>query len=234
MFPEGYISNATAWRAPVWPPHNTNASEPCDPARQCGRAINLTLANTTDGDGFHGIFDNYTLGTGPGCSMYDPPRSPWCAGGFYVERMRGGGLGDLHARSPSGIDAPPLPHLPYHDARGARVFAWRPAHWYTWVFEVGKVIDTYTRNSQGGGEEEAAAAEQSLLFTAGGNQGGEGADFADEWYIENVREELDAPNEFWYDEERGQLGTLAAPIGARRLPTPRKSTQFHLFLHNSP
>ena len=78
MFPEGYISNATEWRAPVWPPHNTNASKPCDPARQCGRAINLTLANTTDGDGFHGIFDNYTLGTGPGCSMYDPPRSPWC------------------------------------------------------------------------------------------------------------------------------------------------------------
>ena len=54
-----------------------------------------------------------------------------------------------------------------------------------------------------------------LFFTAGGNQGGEGADYADEWFIENVAEELDAPNEYYYDSATRELrliynGTTAA------------------------
>ena len=40
-------------------------------------------------------------------------------------------------------------------------------------------------------------ASGQFVFGAGGNQGGEGRDFAAEWFISNVKEELDAPNEFW-------------------------------------
>jgi len=54
-----------------------------------------------------------------------------------------------------------------------------------------------------------AAAEASVtstfLFDAGGNQGAEGSDSADEWYIENVFEELDAPGEFYFDSGAGLL-----------------------------
>jgi len=38
-----------------------------------------------------------------------------------------------------------------------------------------------------------------LSFGKGGFQGGEGADRSDNWYIEGMLEELDAPNEFFHD-----------------------------------
>ena len=46
----------------------------------------------------------------------------------------------MHTRAPSGIHAQSLlPHAPYKDVAGAHVFAWRPGHWYTWMFEVSKM-----------------------------------------------------------------------------------------------
>ena len=40
---------------------------------------------------------------------------------------------------------------------------------------------------------------ETFLFGRGGNQGGEGNDGAGEWFIENVMEELDGPdNEFHF------------------------------------
>lgn len=44
-----------------------------------------------------------------------------------------------------------------------------------------------------------------LTFGAGGNQGAEGADQAAEWWIDNVFEELDAPNEFYFDQGKSRL-----------------------------
>lgn len=44
-----------------------------------------------------------------------------------------------------------------------------------------------------------------FAFGAGGNQGGEGNDEAGEWFIEGIQEELDAPNEFWWDVVSRQL-----------------------------
>jgi len=39
----------------------------------------------------------------------------------------------------------------------------------------------------------------------GGNQGGEGNDEGGEWFVSNVKEELDAANEFYYDEHAKKL-----------------------------
>ena len=72
-----------------------------------------------------------------------------------------------------------LPHAPYKKPEGAIIHAWRPGHWYTWMFEL-----------------ESVSADGNYTFGAGGNQGGEGNDGAGEWFIEGVEEELDAPNEF--------------------------------------
>ena len=54
---------------------------------------------------------------------------------FYLERQ----FPEMHTRSPAGIAAAPhLPNGPYADVRGAHIFAWRPHHWYSWMWEVGR------------------------------------------------------------------------------------------------
>jgi hypothetical protein len=213
MFPIGYISGKTNWRPPVYPPYNVPDSKPCTSSQQCGVSTNLTVDSAVQDD-WKGIFENYTVGVGGACEVFEPPRSPWCSGAFYTERMRGGGLSDLHYRAPSGIvlnttgAGSVLPHGPYRDPSGAHVFAWRPAHWYTWIFKVGRAEALSAQEKEHGEDSntgEANKTGQSLLFTGGGNQGGEGADYADEWFIDGVEEELDAPNEFYFDATAGKL-----------------------------
>ena len=45
-------------------------------------------------------------------------------------------------------------------------------------------------------------------MTNTGFQGGEGCGTAGEWNVENVFEELDAPNEWFYDEDKKDLYVL--------------------------
>lgn len=78
-----------------------------------------------------------------------------------------------------------LPNLPYLNATGAVVHAWRPGHWYTNMYEVG------------GASSNTAGAE--LNFSRGGFQGGEGVTGGEAWYIENVIEELDVGREWYFD-----------------------------------
>ena len=51
-----------------------------------------------------------------------------------------------------------LPNGPYADPVGAVVHAWRPGHWYSWMFEVN-----------------GTTPDGNFTFGRGGNQGGEGA-----------------------------------------------------------
>ena len=45
-------------------------------------------------------------------------------------------------------------------------------------------------------------------FSRGGNQGGEGNDAAGEWFVEGLYEELDSPNEFFFDPATRTLSLL--------------------------
>ena len=65
-----------------------------------------------------------------------------------------------------------LPHSPYLDPSQSIIQVWRPGHWTSWMFE----IDSYTDNS--------------FIFSKGGFQGARGNNNGDEFYIENVFEEL--------------------------------------------
>ena len=47
----------------------------------------------------------------------------------------------------------------------------------------------------------------------GGNQGGEGNDAGGEWFIEGVKAELDAPNEWYWDERAERLYYLPNATG---------------------
>jgi len=232
------------------------------------------------------MYQNYTVGVGGACERYDPPYSPWCSGDFYLLRQ----FPEMHTRSPSGVRA--TPHLPHASTysptshEGAIVHAWRPGHWYTWMFGIGKAVEpahetdewaifpdtnaiagrvpTPKTNASGVNylgsfssqkacfaacnasstpclswvwhaadfpDAEWAQGCYSLLdaswqgtaqqhvvsgrgphsdgvgytFEAGGHQGGEGNQAGGEWFISNVKEELDAPNEFYYDESQKLL-----------------------------
>jgi hypothetical protein len=76
--------------------------------------------------------------------------SPWCSGDFYLLRQ----FPEMHTRSPAGVRA--AAHLPHATAygptshTGATIHAWRPGHWYTWMFNVSEAtepstgVDTWT------------------------------------------------------------------------------------------
>lgn len=102
----------------------------------------------------------------------------------------------------------------YANPEGAIVHAWRPGHWYTWMFEVYNA--SHSVSGDGG---DSGAGSYVFATDKGGNQGGEGSDSAGEWWIEGMREDLDAENEYWFDATAKQLhfyynGTGAPPSEA--------------------
>ena len=127
-------------------------------------------------------FKKYTLGVGGPCKVFDPPAGYWCS--------------TNNARTPlfmvpSGMvaDKTVLPNSPYKTPKGAIVHTWRPAHWASWMFEV----DSYNASSG------------TFVFGKGGFQGGHGDKIGAEIVVENVMEELDSPNEWFFDEDSKTL-----------------------------
>lgn len=86
-----------------------------------------------------------------------------------------------------------LPNAPYVDApgNGAILHYWRPSHWYSAFARIASAT-TNTTNTV-------------LNWSFGGFHGAEGTDAGEDWYIDHVREELDAPREFFFDATTQQL-----------------------------
>jgi len=129
-------------------------------------------------------FQEYMIGIGGLCSVYDPPVGYWCS-----EHPSGGGA--FAFRTPSGV-APKrevLPNAPYQDTSQMIVNVWRPARWANWMFEVAK----YDKSSN------------NFTFGKGGNQGARGENTGGDFFVENVFEELDYPGEFFYNETTQEL-----------------------------
>jgi hypothetical protein len=91
-------------------------------------------------------------------------------------------------RQPSGLTAP-LPHAPYAAAaaNGAVLHYWRPFHWYSAFARVAAAATDRATNLT------------SLRWTFGGFHGAEGTDAGEDYFIDHVAEELDAPREFYFD-----------------------------------
>ena len=137
-------------------------------------------------DSTAGFFQHFVLGVGGPCAQrFTPQASYWCA-----NVTQGGGPGPYSA--PVGVvfsNAPEsLPHSPYSgDVSRAAVHSWRAGRWFSWVFAVNSssvVGNTTTLN---------------FSLERGGNQGSRGGDAGQEFFIEGVMDELDAPGEFFYD-----------------------------------
>jgi hypothetical protein len=160
-----YIIRDTDWPGVDWP-------------------MNITTNGTADPDSDTGCgeWGEFVLGVGGTCADRYPPLGYFCA----PDNPRNIST----PNHPSGLvaNASQLPNLPYANATGAVIHAWRPAHWYTNIFEVGDSNLSADNNSS-----------TTFMFSRGGTQGGEGANEGESWYIENVLEELDMGREWFFD-----------------------------------
>jgi hypothetical protein len=130
-------------------------------------------------------FTNYTGGINGTCSIYEPPFSYWCSsppfskgcGGCFTWNIPSGLKTRSYLKNRTG-----WPYKRTMNLNSMQIFAWRKAHWANWKFEV----ETLDENTG------------TLTFGKGGFQGARGGPGSD-WFVQNIYEELDQPNEFFYD-----------------------------------
>ena len=181
IFPKGYISAAKAWLPPV-------------PGPVANETYTVDLAKLGLADPGRGVYINYTIGIGGNADRYTPPRAYWASADFGPRSPEQptatcNRWDEMHLRSPSGIDTgDSLVNGPYANTEQMVVRTWRTAHWYSWMWSA-----------------QALPAPNQFVFTAGGHQGGEGSDSGAEYWVQGLLEELDAPNEYFYDARAGKL-----------------------------
>ena len=132
-------------------------------------------------------YKNYQIGIGGPCSIFDPPVSFWCA--HDGASAGADAVAGVNGFTPSGVEIPADAGVhawadPVGD--GAEAFVWRSGHWNNWMFEVG------------------GRSANNVTFGKGGFQGTRPGG-AEEYYFSHVREELDAPDEFFLDRRAGKL-----------------------------
>jgi hypothetical protein len=158
-------------------------------------------------------FQEFQLGVGGTCAaLYSPPAGYWCGnacwGGAPVAPR-------CIVRFPEGLEvAGVLPNWPYKNPGAAVVHAWHPGHWASWVFAGSAARSNATH----------------LAFERGGFQDARGlgdSPAGEAFFVENVEEELDADNEFFFDEARQQLmyfSRAGPPAADALLEAPRLRT----------
>jgi hypothetical protein len=149
------------------------------------------------------FFQYFKLGVGGPCAQrFTPQASYWCS-----NSSQGGGPGPYSAPVGLVADSTTLPHSPYSgDVTRAQVHSWRAGRWFSWVFAVnGSSVDGSNTTTL------------SFSLEKGGNQGSRGGDAGQEFFIENLMDELDAPGEFFYDPASKRLYLFHNASGA---PSP--------------
>ena len=139
-------------------------------------------------------FPNYHLSVGDGASAFNPPSSFW--GSHSVPRgftVKKGGL----------------PHSSnWTKPTTGFVHAFHSVYWGSWVFEIASTINT-TNNA--------------IMFGRGGFQEARGSAVGGAFYVSNIFEELDSPNEWFLDKETHILyfmpnGTMPDVFVASQIP----------------
>jgi hypothetical protein len=121
------------------------------------------------------FFSNYQLGEGGGASVFNPPSNFWStasppAGSNYAV--------------PRGLIAKKgaLPHISnWSNPENGFVHAFHGGFWGSWIFEIASSNST----------------ENTIMFGRGGFQEARGRPIGGPFYVSNIFEELDSPNE-WF------------------------------------
>lgn len=155
-------------------------------------------------DTAQGFFQAFKIGVGGDCAMrFTPQAGYWCS-----DDSQGGGPGPYSA--PVGMtvtnESTSLPHTPYGASAklasqdGMLVHTWRAGRWFSWVMQT-EGLPQY--------DPQSGTTTFDFSLEVGGNQGSRGGDAGQEFFVENVFDELDSPGEFFYD---------ASPPGAASMP----------------
>ena len=166
-------------------------------------------------------FQEYMVGIGGPCDIYDPPVAYWCAsgtkgGGAFPFRVPRGVAPISSAIAPAGGGPDSGLHLPYKTTEGMIFNVWRPARWANWMFEVA----------------DYDAATNNFTFGKGGFQGARGNNAGGDFFVENVFEEFDYPNEFFFDAAASKVyyyhNATGAPSNNATYVAPQLKTLFNL------
>jgi len=224
-YERGWITEATTWVAPFRRPDSQEVVVSADdwPGVEWPK-----YSGDQDGQGDMGHFH---IGVGGYCAqdLQDPLSGPtgyWCAmapprGQCWDKTTnKGSGCTQTHM-SPDGVVFPRALNYSTSSLEGAEVHAWRGGgRWFTQRWNVSHLV-----------RENA-----TLIFDPRtGGQGGEGMTTAGQWWVENVLEECDAPDEFYYDAKGGKLyynfnGTVGAgpPQAAQTWEVPQARQLFSI------
>ena len=128
-------------------------------------------------------FRNHQVGVGGGASVFNPPRSFWST----ASPPAGGNYG-----VPRGftVNNGGLPHLSnWSNPATGFVHTFHGGYWGSWVFEIASSNST----------------ENTIIFSRGGFQEARGSGIGGAFYVSNIFEELDSPNEWFVDKNTRTL-----------------------------
>jgi hypothetical protein len=129
------------------------------------------------------IFTNYQDGLGGGASVFNPPRNYWS-----VTTPRG----VMNYAVPRGLTVTNnlLPHLSnWSKPSTGFVHAFHGGYWGSWVFEIASSNST----------------QNTIMVGRGGFQEAHGWNSGGAFYVSNIFEELDSPNEWFLDKDTRTL-----------------------------
>lgn len=149
-------------------------------------------------------FPTFQIGIGGPVDVFDPPKSYW-----GTKNPVGGGGATFTL--PSGLrysaDEDFVDREWAHPETGV-LHTFMCQYWGNWIFAI----------------EDRNSSEREITFSRGGFQEARGCSIGREWFIENIFEELDAPNEYFYNETEQQLYWY--PNGTT-FPTSGVATNLH-------
>ena len=158
------------------------------------------------------LMQHYTLGfaaPGSACAQLSPPHAFWCSN---LTGREANGTGFLSFPAAVSLNTSLLPHLPYANSTGGVLHTWHSGRWFSAQFALDARLTTW----------DAATGVANFTFAAGGWQGSRGYSSGRDVSSENVRAELDAPGEFYFDEAARRLGVIPL-AGAGSGPPPDAS-----------
>jgi hypothetical protein len=129
------------------------------------------------------IFTNYQDGLGGGASVFNPPRNYWS-----VTTPRG----VMNYAVPRGLTVKngALPHLSnWSKPSTGFVHAFHGGYWGSWIFEIASSNST----------------QNTIMVGRGGFQEAHGWNSGGAFYVANIFEELDSPNEWFLDKDTRTL-----------------------------